>query len=153
MGKHCIVGIPEFICDVVYRRRWWIPLLLAVLAQLPGHSHREEPLRPGEGPSTHLPGEGAGLAPRHPAAGTQFALLLTSLLYTSHSEELFRLPIKMLQALRTDPTPSHASLHFLLGMVSMSWCQGAEVSMTWRWRGASLPPCRLPLTRARAPPV
>ena len=65
------VVLPELFCDIIYGRRWWIPLLLAVLANLPRHSHREEPLGPGEGPA-HLPGQGAGLPPCHPAAGTQF---------------------------------------------------------------------------------
>ena len=85
--RQCILGIqyvaqnppvgvllPEFIRDIVDGRRWWIPLLLAVLCHLPRHAHREQPLRPGEGPA-HLPGQGAGLPPCHPAARTQFNLL------------------------------------------------------------------------------
>ena len=66
--------LPEFICDIVDGRRWWIPLLLTMLCHLPRDAHREQTLRPGEGPA-HLPGQGAGLPPRHPAARTQFNLL------------------------------------------------------------------------------
>ena len=145
--------LPKLIRDIVYGRRWWIPLLLAVLSHLPRHSHREQPLRPGEGPA-HLPGQGAGLPPSHPAAGTQFNKpCLPPAFYTPH---ILNSPSGSIATLKAQ-NGSNPCLMILPS--NLLWCESfGGFSKNWsRHRGGvSLPPCRPPLlTRSSrsSPPV
>ena len=57
---------PELFCDIVDWRRWRVPLLLTVLADIARHGESKS-----LGHAPHLPGQGTRLTPRHPAAGTQ----------------------------------------------------------------------------------